>query len=270
MQQGWTTAEDALPNAVYALLTDADIDHHPGNLRELVSVAEEGGHDLTSLMVKLRCESGWERLLIPAFIFFFQKLYPFPWVNDHSRPEAAAAGGCMLVRLSALVAAGGIHMVRDRLIDDCALATLIKRNGPIWLGLTDHTMSLRAYDDLAQIWNMVARTAFVQLNHSVLALFGIVLGMLIIYLVPLVALFVGVVLQDVVLGFAGAAAMGMMIAAYAPTLRLYGQPLWCGPWLPVAAVMYLLMTISSAIQHWRGRGGAWKGRIYSEKVSRPV
>ena len=270
LQQGLTAAGDTLSEAGYALLTDADIEHHPANLRELVSMAEKGGLDLTSLMVKLRCESGWERLLIPAFVFFFQKLYPFPWVNDRSRPEAAAAGGCMLVRLSALVAAGGIQTIRDRLIDDCALATLIKRHGPIWLGLTEHTVSLRAYDDLAQIWHMVARTAFVQLNHSVLALFGTVLGMVIIYLVPSVSLFVGVILRDTALSFAGAAAMGIMTAAYAPTLRLYGQPLWRGPWLPVAAVLYLLITVSSAIRHWRGRGSAWKGRTYSEKVSRPA
>ncbi len=263
IRQGLEEAGRLLPGATYFLLTDADIEHHPGNLRELVSKAERQRLDLVSLMVRLRCESSWERLLIPAFVFFFQKLYPFPRVNDPARRTAAAAGGCMLVRRSALDAAGGIEAIKDRLIDDCALAAAVKRGGPIWLGLTTRTVSLRAYETLGEIWNMVARTAYVQLNHSVTALLGTVIGMLVIYVAPIVALIAAAVPGDVRLAALGASALTLMVIAYAPTLRLYGFPFWHGLALPAAAVLYTLMTVSSAIRHWRGRGGAWKGRKYS-------
>jgi len=264
VQQGLAAAAVHASEARYVLLTDADIDHHRTNLRELVFKAEKESLDLASLMVRLRCVSVWERLLIPAFVYFFQKLYPFARVNDPARPEAAAAGGCMLVRLSALRAAGGIGEIRDRLIDDCALGALLKKGGPLWLGLTEQTHSLRAYDDLSEIWDMVARTAFVQLNHSALALIGTVIGMVIIYVAPPVCMVAALVLRDHLMGIVSGSAMALMVTSYGPTLRLYGRPGWHGLRLPVAAVLYTLMTMSSALRHWQGRGGVWKGRSYSE------
>ncbi|MDD9878105.1 MAG: glycosyltransferase [Magnetovibrio sp.] len=263
VQQGMTAAQVYTPDAVYVLMTDADIEHAPGNLRELVFKAETERLHLVSLMVKLRAVSAWERLLIPAFVFFFQKLYPFPWVNDPASPTAAAAGGCMLIRRDTLDAAGGIEAIRDRLIDDCAMAALIKPKGPIWLGLTKTTRSLRAYETLDEIWDMVARTAFVQLDHSYLAVAGTVAGMALIYLVPPVAALVGLVTPHDQLGLVGVIAWAVMCIAYRPTLALYGEPVWRSLLLPVAAVFYALMTVSSALRHLGGEGGGWKGRHYS-------
>jgi hopene-associated glycosyltransferase HpnB len=214
-------------------------------------------------MVRLHCASAIERLLIPAFVFFFQKLYPFAAANDPEHPVAAAAGGCMLVRRAALARAGGVAAIRDALIDDCALAAAIKRNGPIWIGLADHTVSLRPYRGLADIWDMVARTAFTQLDHSALNLLGTVLGMALLYLVPPIALAWGLVAENVPLLAAGAGGFALMLVAYRPTWSLYARRL--GPAffaLPLTALLYTLSTIASALRHWRGRGGAWKGRTY--------
>ncbi len=266
VKQGLDAAGEIDGEAPYVLLTDADITHDAESLRRLVAKAEgqggDGSLDLVSLMVRLRCESRWERLLMPAFIFFFQKLYPFAWVNDPARAVAAAAGGCMLVRRSALRHAGGVEAIRGRLIDDCALAALIKSHGPIWLGLTAKVRSERAYGALSEIWDMVARTAFEQLGNSALALAGTVLAMGVAYLAPPLAA-VGL------LGGGGAAAVagvltwwGLMGIAYRPTLTLYGLSRAWSLLLPVAALLFTMMTVSSAIRHWRGRGGAWKGRHY--------
>ena len=260
--QGLAYAEKVAPEAAFVLFTDADIEHDPQNLRRLVGKAEAGGLDLVSLMVLLRCRSAWERFLIPAFIFFFQKVYPFPRVNDPDRPEAAAAGGCMLVRRAALRQAGGVESIRGRLIDDCALGTRIKRKGPIWLGLTDSVRSLRAHPRLEDMWNMVARTAFEQLGYSTAALGGTVFGMAVLYLVPPAAAFAGLVAGDAVAGLAGLAAWSLMAFAYGPTVRLYGQPPWSVLTLPLAALLFTLMTADSARRHWKGLGGAWKGRSY--------
>ena len=252
----------ASPGASYVLLTDADITHDPGCLRRLVAKAEGENLDLVSLMVRLRSESGWEKLLIPAFIFFFQKLYPFPWVNDPARKTAAAAGGCMLVRRRALLESGGVEAIRGRLIDDCALAAQIKARGPIWLGLTTRVRSARAYGSLGEIWNMVARTAFEQLGNSVFALIATVIVMFVAYLVPLLASF------GLLGGGAPVIALGLLIwwglmgVAYASTLKLYGLPWTWTALLPLAALLFILMTVSSAIRTWRGRGGGWKGRHY--------
>lgn len=262
VSQGITYARENFPETDYLLLTDADINHHPDNLTELVCKAEHEVLGLVSLMVKLRCQSFWEKLLIPAFVFFFQKLYPFPQVNNPLHSVAAAAGGCMLVRDSVLRDAGGVEAIRERLIDDCALATLIKKHQPIWLGLSERTSSLRAYDNLSDIWNMVARTAFVQLNHSVFQLLGAVVGMIILYLTPAVALGVGVISGSEDLVVTGGATMILMGLAYGPTLKLYEFGLDRAVMLPFAGVLFTLMTISSAIRHWKGRGGAWKGRSY--------
>ncbi|MEQ8193637.1 MAG: glycosyltransferase, partial [Rhodospirillales bacterium] len=260
VHQGVQKAEDINPSAAYVLLTDADIEHGERSLLRLVDQAERGGYDLVSLMVLLQCRYFWERWLIPAFVFFFQKLYPFRWVNDPKNGTAAAAGGCMLVRRSALRKIGGIGAIADQLIDDCALAAAIKKGGKIWLGLTEDTVSLRSYEALGEIWRMVARSAYEQLRHSVLLLLGTVIGMVAIYLVPPLATIGGIAAADSALAAFGIVAYGAMTAAYRPTLRLYGLN---GAWalaLPGAGLLYTLMTLDSARRHWRGKGGAWKGR----------
>ena len=265
VRQGLSLAEAVAPDAPYVLLTDADITHDSESLRRLVAKADAGRLDLVSLMVRLRCDSFWEKLLIPAFIFFFQKLYPFPWVNDPGSRTAAAAGGCMLVRRSALKRAGGVDAIRHHLIDDCALAKLLKKQGSIWLGLSTRVVSERRYQRLSEIWDMVARTAFEQLNHSMPALIGTVAAMLVAYIVPVLAglglLGDGAVVVGLVTW------LGLMAVAFGPTLRLYGLfPAWAAL-LPVAAALYTLMTVSSAYRYWRGRGGAWKGRRYDAPAS---
>ena len=265
MKQGLQEADRMQPSASFVLLTDADIVHDPESLRRLAAKAEQDDLDLVSLMALLRCENFWERFLVPAFIFFFQKLYPFPWVNDPSRPVAAAAGGCVLVRRQALLNAGGVDAIRDRLIDDCALAANIKKRGPIWLGLTEKVRSRRRYDSLAGIWRMVARTAFEQLGNSPLLLIGAVLGMGVAYLVPPLAS-VGILGGGWMVMAAGLITwLGLAGAAYAPTLKLYGLSFGWILALPLAALLFTLMTLSSAIRHWQGRGSPWKGRSYTKE-----
>ena len=251
--------------AQYVLFSDADIEHDPANLRRLAAKAVGEKLDMVSLMVLLRCRSGWERLLIPAFVFFFQKLYPFPLVNDPSRREAAAAGGCMLVGRTALERSGGIEAIRGRLIDDCALAEIVKKKGPIWLGLTERTRSLRAYENLDDIWNMVARTAFAQLGYSYALLGGTVAVMAVLYLAPPLAALSGLAEGNSGKLAAGLAGWLLMGKAYGPTLALYRQPAWRACLLPLAAGLFTLMTVDSAWRHAQGRGGVWKGRGYPER-----
>ena len=240
----------------YLLLTDADIVYTPDALRALVGRAQTGGYVLTSLMAKLRCESLAERIFIPAFIFFFQMLYPFAWANDPRRATAAAAGGCMLVRADALARAGGMAAIRSALIDDCALAKALKAQGPIWLGLTQRVNSVRAYLVLGDIRRMVSRSAYAQLRYSPLLLGGTVLGLAITYLAPVVlAVFAGGMAR-----LLGMTAWLLMALAFQPTLRFYRRsPLW-GVALPAIAAGYMAFTVDSAYQHARGRGGMWKGR----------
>ncbi|MCH7554573.1 MAG: glycosyltransferase [Proteobacteria bacterium] len=259
---GVERAAETLPGARYILFTDADIEHHPATLRLLAAKAEAERLDLVSLMALLACKTPWERLLVPAFVYFFQKLYPFAWVNDPARQAAAAAGGCVLVRRDALAAAGGIAAISGALIDDCALARLIKRHGAIWLGLTATSRGIRPHGGLEDIWTMVARTAFFQLRHSAVLLAAAVAGMLVIYMAPPAALAGGLLVGDGSLAGLGLAGCLFMAAAYGATLRLYRQPLWAAVFLPVAALLYVAMTIDSAFRHWRGRGGRWKGRIH--------
>ena len=264
MQQGIDYAKKQIPAVDYFLFTDADIQHNLDNLSQLVAKAESENLDLVSLMVLLRCQSIWEKLLIPAFVFFFQKLYPFPWVNNQDKSIAAAAGGCVLISRSALTEIGGIATIKDALIDDCSLAQAVKSKGKnIWLGLTQSTTSLRAYDDLKTIWDTIARTAFTQLNYSSLLLIGTVLGMGIVYLVAPIGLIIGIFTSNWwVVGIASFTWL-LMTVAYLPTIRLYNLPLtWAFP-LPATAFLYTLMTIDSAIKYWQGKGGAWKGRTYS-------
>ncbi len=295
VEQGINSASKFTPD--YFLLTDADIEHDPGNLRRLIAKAVQEDLDLVSVMVRLRCESFWEKLLIPAFVFFFQKLYPFRWVNNPNNPTAAAAGGSILIAREALERIGGIQVIRQALIDDCALAQAVKKSGGvgsreqgareqgagskgeefsplppaprpsaspsrIWLGLSSLTRSLRAYDSLATIWDMVARTAYTQLNYSPLLLLGTLIGMPLIYLVPPVCVILGAVWGNWAIAFTGLLGWLLMTFAYYPTIRFYK----CSPWLafslPAIAFLYTLMTLDSALRHWQGRGGAWKGRVY--------
>ncbi len=258
VSQGITAAG----KADYLLLTDADIAHAPANLSSLVARAEADKLGLVSLMVKLRCVSVWERFLIPAFVYFFQKLYPFLRVNDPANAIAAAAGGCMLVHRETLQKAGGIEQIRDRIIDDCALARLIKPHRPIWLGLTEETHSSRSYETFMPIWDMVARTAYVQLNHNPLLLAGTLLGMIVLYLLPPVALFTGLLGGDWLLAVLGGGAWLIIVWTYLPTIDLYrANALWALS-LPFAGILYALMTLDSARRHYAGKGGAWKGRTY--------
>jgi hopene-associated glycosyltransferase HpnB len=244
----------------YLLLTDADIVFAPDALAALVAQAERGGLVLNSLMVKLRCKSFAERLFVPAFVFFFQMLYPFAWVNDRRRATAAAAGGCMLVRCGALQAAGGIASIRGALIDDCALAKLLKAHGPIALALSDGAHSARAYPSVGDIRRMVARTAYAQLRFSPLLLTGTLVGLALTYLAPVaLSLFAAGFAQ-----FAGIFAWALMASAFRPILRFYGMFglrawLWAAA-LPAIAALYMAFTVDSAYQHARGRGGMWKGR----------
>jgi hopene-associated glycosyltransferase HpnB len=259
-------SEQSGVHARYVLFTDADIVHDPLNLKRLVAKAETKSLDLVSLMVRLHCVRPIERLLIPAFVFFFQKLYPFPAANSRRSHVAAAAGGCMLVRRRALERAGGLERISSELIDDCALAALIKPHGPIWLGLaTDTTRSIRPYNGLKDIWAMVARTAYSQLDYSPLMLLATVLGMSLLYLVPIAALVWGLVIVAPLLAALGLAALLLMWIAYFPTWRLYRRIGWAYFALPAAAFLYTLMTIDSAWRHLRGRGGGWKNRTYARQ-----
>ena len=266
--EGLRLAARSWPNATYVLLTDADIAHDAGNLACLVAKAEAERLDLTSLMVRLRCATFWERLLIPPFVFFFQKLYPFLAVNAPDRRTAAAAGGCMLVRRRALEEAGGIEAIRAELIDDVALARAIKGSpggGRIWLGLSETTTSLRRYEHLAEIWAMVARSADTQLRHSLPRLAATLLGMGVTYLIPPLGLCVGIVQGDPVLSAFALAAWAAMTLAYYPTANLYRLAAPWLPTLPLAAALYAGMTLHSAVQHRRGAGGSWKGRVLSPR-----
>ena len=215
-------------------------------------------------MVLLHCENFWEKLLIPAFVFFFQKLYPFPWVNNPQSFMAAAAGGCVLIRRQALENIGGIEQIKDALIDDCSLAKAVKSKSKqgIWLGLSETTVSLRAYEDLKSIWELIARTAFTQLNYSTLLLIGTVIGMSLVYLVPPLGLIVGLIINNWLVTAIALITWFLMTIAYLPTIKLYKISFLWGFCLPAVAFLYSLMTIDSAWQHWQGKGGAWKGRTY--------
>ena len=242
----------------YLLFTDADIVHSPDSIAELVARAESEKLDLVSLMVKLRCRSFAETVLIPAFVFFFFMLYPPAWVAKRNRSTAAAAGGCILIRPSALEAIGGIAAIRGEIIDDCALARAVKRTGgAVWLGVTEETRSVRDYGTFADIRAMISRTAFAQLRHSALLLAGTILGMAVVYLAPPLLLFT----RNPLAAIFGLAAWILMMVAYSPTLRFYGRSILWAPLLPLIALFYISGTVDSAIAYWTGRGGMWKDRV---------
>jgi hopene-associated glycosyltransferase HpnB len=273
LPRGWTgklwalsqgiAAAEALDYAVdYFLLSDADIVYAPEMLRWLVAYTVSCGAVLSSLMVKLRCESAAERFLIPAFIFFFQMLYPFSWVNRADRRIAAAAGGCMLVRADTLRDIGGIAAIRDALIDDCALARKLKAKGPIWLGLTDRVTSIRSYPRWSDIARMVSRSAYAQLRYSPVILAATALALVVTFTVPPVAALMGGEYASLF----GLMAWATMALLFAPTLRFYGVSPWLGIALPAIAFAYLMFTLNSAIQSARGQGGLWKGRFQATRA----
>jgi hopene-associated glycosyltransferase HpnB len=261
VSQGVARASEAAP--AYLWITDADIAHEPHTLRRLVARAESGRLALVSLMARLQTGTLSERLLIPAFVFFFDMLFPFAWVNDPRRRTAAAAGGCMLVRREALEAAGGLAAIRAEIIDDCALAARLKPQGPIWLGLTCSSVSLRPYGGVGEIGRMVARSAYAQLRYSPVLLAGTVAGMLTVYLAaPLLAM-----LATGPARWLGLGAWALMALSFQPMLRYYRlSPLW-GLALPLIGALYTLFTLKSAIDVWRGRGGMWKGRAQALAAS---
>jgi len=244
--------------STWLLFTDADVRHGPATLANLGLIASQGHYDLVSYMVKLHCESLAEKLLIPAFVYFFFMLYPPAWICDTRRSTAGAAGGCMLVRAEILERAGGLESIRGAVIDDCALARLLKQNGGrLWLGLTDQSQSLRRYGTFSDVERMVSRTAFNQLNHSSLLLVGTIAGMLITYLAPPLLLFT----RSHLTIFFGAAVWATMTVTYSTMVRYYRlNPAWALT-LPLAALFYLGATIHSAIKYWNGGGGEWKGRV---------
>ena len=258
LPRGWTGKLWAVQQGIaaagapdYLWLTDADIAHSPDTLRMLAGAAAPRRLALVSLMARLRCDSFAERLLVPAFVYFFQMLFPFASVN-RSGPTAAAAGGCMFVRADALAAAGGIMAVRGAIIDDCALGAVLKRQGPVRLALTDRSVSLRGYGGIPAIGAMISRSAYAQLNYSPLMLAGALVGLLLVFVLPPVMALRG--------DLAALVAWALMAASFQPMLAFYRRsPLW---WfaLPVIALVYGWYTLMSAVQVWAGRGGLWKGR----------
>ncbi|HYX52625.1 MAG TPA: glycosyltransferase, partial [Candidatus Limnocylindrales bacterium] len=242
----------------FFLLTDADIEHSGAELRKLVALAQAERVDLASLMVKLYCRSFAERMLIPAFVFFFFLLYPPKWIRSAKRKVAGAAGGCILVRPEALERAGGIEAVRREVIDDCALAQAVKKSGGrVWLGLTGETRSIRPYDSFAEIGRMISRSAFNQLRHSALLLAFSLFGMLLVYVAPVVLVASGALLPAAL----GASAWLVMSACYLPMVRYYGLSAVWAFTLPATAVFYMGATFHSAMKYWLGKGGEWKGRV---------
>jgi hopene-associated glycosyltransferase HpnB len=266
------------PGPGYVLFTDADIAWGPGALRGLVGAAEEDGRDLLSQMALLRAATPWERIVVPAFVYFFAQLYPFRRVNVPGSRTAAAAGGCMLVRREALHRSGGLAPIRGALIDDVALGRMIKRQGGrCWLGLSTQVVSVRPYPRLAHLWQMVARSAYTQLNYSPPLLLTTVIGLLFLYVLPpagaiagLAALAAGVSGTAVgaaeLAAGAGLAGWALMSLTYLPMLRLYRLSPLRAPGLPLIALLYAAMTVDSARRHYAGRGGEWKGRTNRSRL----
>jgi len=279
LKDGWTGKLSALNAGIeranstanppdFVWFTDADVVHPPGTLAKLAAKAVQDRRDLVSLMVRLRCESFWEKRLIPAFIYFFQMLYPFPAANDPRAKVAAAAGGCVLLRRDSLQNAGGLRSISGELIDDCALAKLIKGNGGrIWLGLAGESRSLRAAETLVPLWAMVRRTAYTQLRHSPIMVAGTVAALALIFLTPPILTLTYALHQSTFAATAGGAAWAAMACSYIPTLQDYGRSRWESLLLPISAALYAGMTVDSAVAHGRHRGGQWKGRHYGPSAA---
>jgi len=265
LAHGIRHAESLPDRPDYLLLTDADIRHAADSVSALVARAEREDLVLNSLMAKLHCTSLAERAAMPAFVWFFQMLYPFAWVNSPRRSTAAAAGGCMLVRRQALRHAGGIEAIPNELIDDCAMARLLKRQGAIRIALTDRVRSMRSYHAFGDIRRMVVRCAFTQLKMSLSALVGTIAALLVVFVAPPIA----AILATGTARALAALAWLCMALAFQPTLRLYRlSPAW-GIALPAIAAGYGWLTIDSALLHLRGRGGEWKGRVREQAIPDP-
>ncbi len=271
MAQGLRVAgpDSANPGHGYVLFTDADIAWAPGALRALVAAAQGDDRDLVSQMALLRTATGWERVVVPAFVYFFAQLYPFRRVNTPGSRTAAAAGGCMLVRRDALERSGGVEPIRGALIDDVAMGAMIKgQRGRCWLGLSRQVVSVRPYPELASLWQMVTRSAYTQLNYSPVLLAGTLLGLLFVYVLPPAAALAGLALlaagpattAAALAAGAGLAGWALMSLSYLPTLRLYRLSPLRAPGLPLIALLYAAMTADSARRHYAGRGAQWRGR----------
>jgi hopene-associated glycosyltransferase HpnB len=256
LSQGVAQAEALAPD--YLLLTDADIIHGRNTVAELVAIAEANRYDLTSYLVRLTCISFAEKALIPAFVFFFLKLYPPTWIASQKSRTAAAAGGCILIRPEALQRIGGLAAIRGEVIDDCALAHAMKSaGGRIWMGLTSTTESIRSYGTFSDTGRLISRTAFNQLRHSPVLLIGTVVGLVVTYLLPPLLLLTG----NRPAMLLGLVAWLLMSVSYLPTVRFYKRSIVWSLSLPLVACFYMGATIYSAIQYWRGLGGEWKGRV---------
>lgn len=261
LQQGVDAALNIAPD--YLLLTDADVVHGRNSVPELVGIAEDEARDLASYMVKLACNTFAEKALIPAFVFFFLKLYPPSWIASKRLKTAAAAGGCILIRTEALQRIGGLESIRTEIIDDCALARQMKRaGGQLSMALTSSTISIRSYGTFPEIGRMISRTAFSQLRHSSLLLIATFFGLFVTYLLPLLLLLAGE-RSATILGFA---AWLLMSVAYLPMVRFYRSSMVWSLSLPLIATFYLGATIHSAVQYWRGFGGEWKGRVQDTRA----
>ena len=271
MHAGVMAASNGNPD--FVLLTDADIRHPPDSAKTLVAAAIHHDLDLVSQMAMLRVTSVWDHLLIPAFVMFFGMIYPFRWSNDPKHAAAAAAGGCMLVRAGALACAGGIESIAGAVIDDCALARRIKDHGrpsggKTWLGLSREVRSVRRYRGLNEIWSMVTRSAYAQLDFAAWRLAGTVVGLLLVFVWPPVATILGVlavvgampIAPSALLLASGLAAWMLMAASLVPMLRWYRSTAILAPMLPITAALYTAMTVDSARLHWSGQGGRWRGR----------
>jgi hopene-associated glycosyltransferase HpnB len=256
LKEGIAAAEATHPD--YLLLTDADIVHTSDTIAWLVAHSLAGEYTLVSLMAKLRCESLAERSHVPAFIYFFEMLFPFSWVSRPNSSVAAAAGGCILVRRDALERAGGIASIRNALIDDCSLAAKLKAVGPIWLGLTDRVRSVRPYATMSDVSQMISRSAYTQLRYSPLLLAATTAGLLLTFIAPPML----AILASGLPRYLGLAAWLAMALSYVPTLRFYRRSALWGLALPGIALLYLYYTLNSAYQYLRRRGGQWKGRVH--------
>ena len=267
-EEGWSGKLWALEQGLghvdteLLLLLDADIELKPGILQGLREKMRRDGLQLISLMVTLRMAGLWERLLMPAFIYFFKILYPFRLSNSSFQLVAAAAGGCILVRTETIRAIGGFRALKNELIDDCALAKRVKSSGNrIWIGLSHSACSLRPYDDLKTIWNMVARTAFNQLRYSTPLLLLCTAIMIAVFWVPVAGLF----FPSPVAKISSALGLCAMALSYFPILKFYGLTKTWAICLPATGTLYLAMTWTSAIRFWQGKGSEWKGRSYTSR-----
>lgn len=262
MAQGERRAREAFAPR-YILFTDADIAHRPENLRHVIARAEAGGYGLVSLMATWRCRSTAEKWTIPAFTYFFQMLYPFRWVSDPRKRTAAAAGNLMLARADLLEEAGGVEAIGGALIDDCAFGALMKSVGPVWLGLSHRLTSLRAYHRFEEVRRMVSRSAYAELHFSPALLFFSMAGLALTFFAPVLLAAAAPGLA----GLCGTIAFVLMAVSFAPIQRFYGLPRWRALTLPLIAGLYMVYTLDSALQYWRGRGGMWKGRAQAHLVT---